>query len=175
MAAIAIKLDEFHEPSVEDIDAARIAARQLSRVNKGRGVSFTLDRGIDNADAPGAEEEATPNEPIRLPANIFRVLVDMLIEMGNGNAVAVVPVTAELTTQQAADLLNVSRPHLIKLINEAKIGFRMVGTHRKLRAKDVLAFRDKTDFERRGALATMVEMDEDLGLYDDEVVGMKDG
>lgn len=166
MTAVAIKLDEVHEPSVEDIDAARIAARQLLRANRGRPVSFTLQR------EPAEDVEA--DEPIKLPANIFRVLVNMLVEMGNGNAVAVVPVTAELTTQQAADLLNVSRPHLIKLLDEQKIPFRMVGTHRKLRAKDVMSFKDKTNFERRTALSRMVEIDEDLGLYDDETVGQKD-
>ncbi|RMB36600.1 excisionase family DNA binding protein [Sphingomonas sp. PP-F2F-G114-C0414] len=169
MTAVAVKLDELHEPSVEDIDAARTAARQLSRFNKGKPVSFTLDRAGDDADHADAEE------PISLPANIFRVLVNMLVEMGNGNAVAVVPVSAELTTQQAADLLNVSRPHVIKLIDAGKIHSRMVGTHRKLRAQDVLSFRDRTDYERRIALSAMVASDEELGLYDDEPVGMKDG
>lgn len=167
MTALAINLEELHEPSVEDIDAARTAARQLSRHNRGnRPVSFTLNR--DDANAEDKEE------PISLPSNIFRVLVNMLVEMGNGNAVAVVPVTAELTTQQAADLLNVSRPHIIKLISQDKLNFRMVGTHRKLRAKDVLSYRDSTDFARRNALTSMVQLDEELGLYDNEMVGMKD-
>lgn len=164
MTALAIKLDEVHEPSIEDIDAARTAARQLSRHNKGKPVSFTLEG-----------EDADKAEPISLPANIFRVFVNMLVEMGNGNAVAIVPVTAELTTQQAADLLNVSRPHLIKLLEGGKLPFRMVGTHRKLRAQDVLCFRDKIDFDRRAALARMVELDEANGLYDEESVGMKNG
>lgn len=163
MTALAIKLDDVHEPSAEDIDAARTAARQLSRVNKGQPVRFTIDR-TDDVGAGVAE-------PISLPANVFRSLVKLLVEMGNGNAVAVVPVTAELTTQQAADLLNVSRPHVIKLIDSGKLQHKMVGTHRKLRAQDVLGFRDKMDFERREALTHMVGLDEELGLYDDEPVG----
>lgn len=167
MAALAIKLDDVHEPSVEDIDAARTAARQLARVNKGKPVSFTVSRDPD-------DNEADRSEPISLPANIFRVLINMLVEMGNGNAVAVVPVTAELTTQQSADLLNVSRPHLIKLLDAKALPYRMVGTHRKLRAQDVLTYRDKVSFERRNALTRMVELDEELGLYDDEAVGAKD-
>ena len=167
MTALAINLEELHEPSVEDIDAARTAARQLSRHNRGnRPISFTLNR----EDASEQDKE----EPISLPSNIFRILINMLVEMGNGNAVAVVPVTAELTTQQAADLLNVSRPHIIKLIDQKKIGFRMVGTHRKLRAKDVLSYRDSNDFARRDALTSMVQLDEELGLYDDEIVGTKE-
>jgi excisionase family DNA binding protein len=168
MAALAIKLDDVHEPSAEDLDAARIAARQLARVDKGVPVSFKLERSAQ-------DDSQDPIEPISVPANIFRIFVDMLVEIGNGNTVAVVPVTAELTTQQAADLLNVSRPHLIKLLDEGKLVHRMVGTHRKLLAKDVLGYRDKIAHDRRQALARMVAMDEAAGLYDDEPVGSKDG
>ncbi|NNM78028.1 excisionase family DNA-binding protein [Sphingomonas sp. ID1715] len=167
MSALAINLEEVHEPSVEEIDAARIAARQLSQLNRGnRPLSFVARREDG--------ETTEPAEPISLPANIFRVIVNMLVEMGNGNAVAVVPVTAELTTQQAADLLNISRPHLIKLLEREELPYRMVGTHRKLPAKAVLAYRDKTIFSRRQALGRMVALDEELGLYDDEQVGTRD-
>lgn len=164
MAALAIKLDDVVEPTAEEIDAAREAARQLVRVNKSKPVRFTVDR---------AEGEDAAPQPICVPANIFRIFVNMLVEMGNGNAVAVVPVTADLTTQQAADLLNVSRPHLIKLLQQEKLPFKMVGTHRKLRAQDVLSYKDKIDFERRAALSRMVQLDEELGLYDDEQVSSR--
>lgn len=163
MAALAVNLDEVHEPSVDEIDAARTAARQFSRLDHGASVSFT------------AEASGDANvEPITIPANIFRTIIKMLIEMGNGNAVAVVPVSAELTTQQAADLLNVSRPHLIKLLNEEVIPYRMVGTHRKLLAREVLNYREKTVMERRKALTRMTELDEEYGLIDDERVESKD-
>lgn len=164
MAALAVNLEEVHEPSVEEIDAARIAARQFSRLDHGASISFTPEAG--NADAKV--------EPITIPANIFRAIIKMLVEMGNGNAVAVVPVSAELTTQQAADLLNVSRPHLIKLLNNAEIPYRMVGTHRKLPAREVLNYRDRMVLDRRAALTSMVEFDEELGLIDDERVGSRD-
>ncbi|OJY68685.1 MAG: hypothetical protein BGP16_05470 [Sphingobium sp. 66-54] len=160
MAALAVNLEEIHEPSVEDIDAARLAARQLANLNAGVSIKFSAEG-----------KEAAEIDPITLPANIFRTIIKMLIEMGNGNAVAVVPVSAELTTQQAADLLNVSRPHLIKLLKEKEINYRMVGTHRKLLARDVLTYRDKTVYARRDALAEMVKLDEELGLTDDECVG----
>lgn len=164
MAALAVNLEEIHEPSVDEMDAARTAARQFSRLDHGASVSFT-------AEAPGA---VAALEPITIPVNIFRTIIKMLVEMGNGNAVAVVPVSAELTTQQAADLLNVSRPHLIKILNEEVIPFRMVGTHRKLLARDVLGYREKTVMERRKALTRMTELDEDYGLIDDERVESKD-
>ena len=163
MAALPVNLEDVHEPSVDEIDAARTAARQFSRFDRSASISFT-------AKAPDAE----PVEPITIPANIFQTIIKMLVEMGNGNAVAVVPVSAELTTQQAADLLNVSRPHLVKLLGEGAIPYRMVGTHRKLLAREVLNYREKTAPERRKALASMTELDEEYGLIDDERVGSKD-
>lgn len=167
MATLAVNLEEVHEPSVEEIDAARLAARQFSRLDHGATVSFT-------AAAQPEEDDEAAIEPITIPANIFRTIIKMLVEMGNGNAVAVVPVSAELTTQQAANLLNVSRPHLIKLLEKNELPFRMVGTHRKLPAREVLNYRDKTVHARRAALSEMVELDHELGLLNDERVGEKD-
>lgn len=162
MSALALKLDDVHEPSVEEIEAARQAARELHKFGGRRApVRFT---------AEGIEDSA----PIILPANVFSSVLKLLVEMGNGNAVAIVPVEAELTTQQAADLLNVSRPHLIKLVERGELTFRMVGTHRKLKAQEVLTYRDKTDMVRREALAKMAEADQALGLYEDEPLAGSD-
>jgi len=164
MGTVAVNMEELHQPSVEEIEAARNAARQLVKLDRGRTVSFVPEQD-GKGDAP---------EPISIPVNIFRTIITMLKEMGNGNAVAVVPVSAELTTQQAADLLNVSRPHLIKLLEQGELNFRMVGTHRKLPARDVLNYRDKTTAKRREALTQMGDIDQDLGLIDDEQVGSRD-
>jgi excisionase family DNA binding protein len=164
MAALAVNLEEVLEPSVEEIDAARTAARQFSKLDHGVSISFTPETG----------DAAAKVEPITIPANIFRTIIKMLVEMGNGNAVAVVPFSAELTTQQAADLLNVSRPHLVKLLNNDEIPYRMVGTHRKLLAREVLNYREKTVLDRRAALTSMVQLDEEFGLIDDERVESKD-
>lgn len=164
MASLAINLEELHEPSTEEITAARSAARVLSRLD-----SSSHPIRLMAEDNDGAADAA-----ITLPASIFRMLVKMLVEMGNGNTVALVPVNAELTTQQAADLLNVSRPHLIKLLNDGELACRMVGTHRKLKAKDVLNYRDRTAHARADSLRKLTELDEELGLYDDESVGSKD-
>jgi excisionase family DNA binding protein len=166
MASLAVNFEELHEPSTEDIAAASIAARAMSRLDRGSpSVSF-VPQGIDG--------DAANVEPISLPASIFRMIVNMLVEMGNGNAVAIVPVNAELTTQQAADLLNVSRPHLVKLLDQKALDYRMVGTHRKLKAREVLNYRTKTAFARSESLKKMVALDEELGLYDDELVCTKD-
>ena len=108
--------------------------------------------------------EAETEPLVALPAKALRLLVNLLEEMANGNAVTLVPVHAELTTQQAADLLNVSRPHLVGLINEGLIPHRMVGTHRRVRAEDIFAYKRATDSKRREVLDELAAVSQDLGL-----------
>lgn len=175
MPALALNLEDYHEPSQEEITAAREAARRLSKMG-GAPVSFVVESqeaGEEAKEAKPRKGRAEP-EPITLPLNIFKSIIKLLAEMGNGNAVQVVPVQAELTTQQAADLLNVSRPHLVKLLEQEKIPFRKVGTHRKVLARDLFAYRDRTDLARREGLSRMVADDEEIGLYDDGPLGASD-
>jgi excisionase family DNA binding protein len=126
MAEWALNMADVCQPSVVEIDAARRAAGQLSQLDRG-------EEAVRLGAGPG-------RDAILLPAALFRALLRMVDETGKGNAVAVVPVEAELTTQQAADLLNVSRPHLVKLIARGELPCRMVGTHRKLPMREVLAY-----------------------------------
>ena len=101
---------------------------------------------------------------VDLPIAAVRLLLDILEQMARGNAVTLMPVHAELTTQQAADLLNVSRTHLVQLLDEERIPHRKVGTHRRVRAEDVLTYRRETERARRKALDELTDLDEELGF-----------
>lgn len=88
---------------------------------------------------------------VELPTSALRLLVDVLSELAEGNAVKVVPIHAELTTQEAADMLNVSRPHLVKLLESGALAFHKTGKHRRIRFADLMAF--KTEQDRASAQA----------------------
>ena len=95
--------------------------------------------------------------PVRIPVSALRLLVDMLTEIGEGNAVSIIPIHAELTTQEAADVLNVSRPFLIQLLERGDILFHKIGTHRRVRYQDVISYKNHIDAERQGALDALAE------------------
>ena len=90
--------------------------------------------------------------------------MEILDQMAHGNGVAVTPLYAELTTRQAADLLQVSRTHVVQLLDDGRIPFRKVGAHRRVRARDILEYRRQTESHRRKALDELTAIDQDLGL-----------
>jgi len=103
-------------------------------------------------------------ETVRIPAPAVKMLVRILEEIALGNAVTLIPVHAELTTQEAADMLNISRPSLIQLLDEGKIEYRKVGTHRRVRFEGLMAYKRRADAERRAVLAELAAYDQEIGI-----------
>ncbi|MCB9520833.1 MAG: helix-turn-helix domain-containing protein [Myxococcales bacterium] len=142
-------------PSAAVAEEAREALRALVRVVQGDGEAARVS----------VQTAGDPNEvTISLPREAIELFVEVLDQMANGNAVTVVPVHAELTTHQAAEILNVSRPYLIGLLDAGKIPFRMVGTHRRVRVTDLMAYKQQDDARRDEALAELTRQAQDLGL-----------
>ena len=110
------------------------------------------------------EEPGGSNEPIVVPSGAFRLLLAILAEMARGNAVRVIPLQAELTTGEAAELLNVSRPYVVRLLDAGQIPSRKVGTHRRALLKDVMAYREDHYRARSAVLDRMTAIDQELGL-----------
>ncbi|MCC6736691.1 MAG: excisionase family DNA-binding protein [Bauldia sp.] len=121
-------------------------------------------------------DEIMPDEPTRfrlvaergrqadvvLAPGVAKALLDLLQHVGSGRAVTLVPKRHMLTTQQAADLLNVSRPHLIKLLDQGKMKYETVGRHRRISAEAALDYRTERDADRAAALAELAAIDADL-------------
>lgn len=116
--------------------------------------------------SPVAYQLVSPTgQTLEVPEAVL-VLMERVVELlARGDAISVVPVGRELTTQQAADLLNVSRQYLVRLLDEGRIPFRRTGTHRRLRVPDVLQYRRKRDQERLAALDDLARLSQDFGGY----------
>ncbi|MFG1814872.1 helix-turn-helix domain-containing protein [Kribbella sp. NPDC049174] len=106
-----------------------------------------------------------PDNTLALPRSAVELLARILAHMAAGQAVSVVPAHAELTTQQAADLLNVSRPFLIGLLDAGEIGYRKVGKHRRVRADSLMDYKRRDDHARREAADELTDLNREMGLY----------
>ncbi len=108
---------------------------------------------------PGGEE-------VELPESAYRALRDAVHQLGQGHAVAIVPVHTELTTQEAAEMLNVSRQYLVRLLDRGDLPYHRVGTHRRIRFGDLMEYKHRRDQARREGLRRLTRLSEDLGLYE---------
>jgi excisionase family DNA binding protein len=151
---MSVHIHETGTPTEADANLARESLKQISPVLTSSMSDLSIR--IQNDEQFGAE--------IVLPARALRLLKDILAEMAQGHAVALLPVHAELTTQQAADLLSVSRPYLIGLLEQRKIPFRLVGQHRRVRLDDLLAYKRKDDEDRRRVAEELTADAQDLGM-----------
>jgi excisionase family DNA binding protein len=153
MASLIPDNFETVAPSEADARLARESSRLLATRKLGKRSSVRIRLG-----------DGDETEPVAVPASAFRLFLHLLSEMSQGNAVTLIPTHAELTTQQAADLLNVSRPFVVKLLDEGKIPSRTVGKYRRVRFDDLMAYRRKDDEARAKILDQLTAEAQELGM-----------
>lgn len=138
-------------PDTEAINLARASAGELSRL---LGENPNVDRAQVRLDG----------HDLILPRQALSLLRDLLTEMAQGNAVTVVPTHAELTTQEAANILNISRPYLVKLLENDAIPYTKTGTHRRIRYQILMEYKQQRDEESRSTLDELANQAQELDM-----------
>lgn len=136
-------------PTENEVRAASEAARLLAKALTPKGLPISIEENGDQLH-------------LELPAPLGQLMLDVLTHVGRGEMITLVPYGAELTTKEAADLLNVSRPFLVKLLDEGAIGYHKVGSHRRIRANELLAYKAKRDEDRRSALTELQRLGQEF-------------
>lgn len=143
---------QLNEPVEQAFHEFVEALRRLHPVTTTDQVEVTLT-------SPGGEQRTA------IPANVFETLLFVVREMARGNAITLMPVETKLTTQQAADLLGVSRPFVVKLLENGEMEYEKVGRHRRVLLRDVLAHKERQRRRADTALTEMAREAQDLGIY----------
>lgn len=139
-------------PSPAEVELAKVSARQIAELTA---------KAIPQPRYALTDHKGTE---IELSESAFRVLVDALNTMAAGNAVMLVPVEAEVTTQQAAEMLNVSRPYLVGLLESGEIAYRNVGRYRRILLQDLLNYQARRIHHRKAAMDELVNQAQELNL-----------
>ncbi len=139
-------------PTAQEAEEAKITSRALSKYAHNERLHLKIASNNNES------------EDLILPGYAINLLLTMLTEMSKGNAITVMPIHAELSTQETAELLNVSRPHLVNLLEQGKIPFRKVGTHRRVLANDVFDYKQRIDEARFKALDDLAAQAQELGM-----------
>lgn len=141
-------------PSSEDVTVAKESSRKLAPLAVDAKETVQV-----HINAVGGHSET-----VDLPTSVFQMLVRILTEMGKGNAVTLMPIHAQLTTQQAAELLGVSRPFIIKELKDGRIPFHLVGTHRRIAYRDLMEYKAKCQSDHDKAMDELVAQAQDLKM-----------
>jgi excisionase family DNA binding protein len=143
------------EPGAVDAEVARRAARRIS--------DYLLNHPDD--DLIEAYAEIGDDDALVIPRPTVIMLAQVLELLANGHGVQIIPKDAELTTQQAADVLNVSRPYVIGLLETGQIPFRKVGRHRRITFEALMEYKRQDDLQHRAAADGLADLSQELGLY----------
>ncbi|WP_428387701.1 excisionase family DNA-binding protein [Mucisphaera sp.] len=146
-------------PTAEEVEQARSAIS----IFRAHADSLGVGKGQEGHLRVRVEADG---DLIELPAMVTRLLKDVLEHMAAGQAVSLLPLSGELTTQKAAELLGVSRPFLVKLLEKGEMSYRKVGLHRRVNVADVLAYRDRQQIARSEVLDDLAGMSQRAGDYD---------
>lgn len=143
-------LDETIIPSEADVENAKRFSRELAR-DHAPGARLTIHRDGDG-------------ESIEVPPHVLDVLMKVLVVMAKGKAFSLIPMDKELTTQQAADMLNVSRPYLNKILDLGEITHRKVGRHRRIKFCDLIKYKNAQEKQSTAALQKLADDAQELDL-----------
>jgi excisionase family DNA binding protein len=141
-------------PDEKEINAAVESSRQLAAFLSTKVETQRIE----------LVDESQQREVIELPTFALRLLGEILSELALGNAVKVVPIHAELTTQEGADMLNVSRPHLVKLLDEGALPHTKTGSHRRIKFNDLMRYKEQRDQASYAAMDELTAQAQELGM-----------
>jgi len=141
-------------PSAAEAALAKISSQELSGFIETKAETQQLSI----TDAKGVAHD------VQMPVAALQLLVNVLTELGDGNTVKLVPIHAELTTQEGADMLNVSRPTFVKMLDDKLIPFAQAGNRRKVRFSDVQSYKNRLETDRLATLNELSALDQELGV-----------
>jgi excisionase family DNA binding protein len=143
--------------SKEDVELAKAAQRTIiSSLDHSKAINIAIvDDGVERVDEFPL---------LRLPPKVLRLFADMLGSLAEGKAVAIVRKDLDVTTQEAAMFLNVSRPYLVRLLEEGKIAYHKVGTHRRIRFEDVVQYKEERQKISQDALQKLADQAQELDM-----------
>jgi excisionase family DNA binding protein len=154
MTLSADRTKKFIAPTAEDATLARASSRTLASYVQNKQPYCNIRIMQDD----------TTGESVAIPAAAFCLLVDILAQMAQGNAVTLIPVKKELTTQEAADILQVSRPYLVGLLESGEIPYRKVGTRRRVKTQDLIDYKNWIDAQRMHSLEELAAQAQELNM-----------
>lgn len=126
-----------------------------------------LDRML-SLEASQAKLVGSNGEEYLIPESVYSVLRQVIHMMASGQTISLMPHDCEMTTQEAADVLKVSRPFLIKLVENGEIPYTKVGSHRRIRLQDLMTYKEQRDLKRSKLLDKLIQLSEDEGFYEEE-------